>query len=49
MTDEAVAVKFAALGGDIIGMDECEKLQRFITSLENAENLKGLFELTTAP
>jgi 2-methylcitrate dehydratase len=48
MTEEEIAVKFAALGGDIIGKDQCRKLQSFIMSLESAEHLGGLFELTTA-
>jgi 2-methylcitrate dehydratase len=48
MTEEEIAVKFTALGGDIIGKDQCRKLQSFIMSLESAEHLDGLFELTTA-
>src|SRR5437879_837205 len=48
MTEEEIAVKFTALGGDVIGQDQCEKLQSFIMSIETAKNLGGLFELTTA-
>jgi 2-methylcitrate dehydratase len=48
MTEEEIAVKFTALGGDVIGQDQCKKLQSFIMSLETAKNLDGLFELTTA-
>jgi 2-methylcitrate dehydratase len=48
MTEEEIAVKFTALGGDVIGKDQCKKLQRFIMSVETAKNLGGLFELTTA-
>jgi 2-methylcitrate dehydratase len=48
MTEEEIAVKFTALGGDIIGQDQCQKLQSFIMSLDTAKNLGGLFELTTA-
>ena len=48
MTEEEIAVKFTALGGDVIGKDQCKKLQRFIMSIETAKNLGGLFELTTA-
>jgi hypothetical protein len=48
MTEEEIAVKFTALGGDVIGKDQCKKLQRFIMSTETAEKLDGLFELTTA-
>jgi hypothetical protein len=47
MTEEEIAVKFTALGGDVIGKDQCKKLQSFIMSLETAKNLGGLFELTT--
>ncbi len=48
MTEKEIAVKFTALGGDIIGNDQCKKLQKFIMSIETARNLDGLFELTTA-
>jgi hypothetical protein len=48
MTEEEIAVKFTALGGDIIGKDQCKKLQQFIMSIETANDLGGLFELTTA-
>ena len=48
MTEEEIAVKFTALGGDVIGRDQCKKLQKLIMSMETAKNLGGLFELTTA-
>src|SRR6059058_1730311 len=48
MTEEEIAVKFTALGGDVIGKDQCKKLQSFIMSMDTAEKLDGLFELTTA-
>jgi 2-methylcitrate dehydratase len=48
MTEEEIAVKFTALGGDVIGKDQCKRLQGFIMSIETAKNLAGLFELTTA-
>ena len=48
MTEDEIAVKFTALGGDIIGKDQCKKLQSYIMSIETARNLGGLFELTTA-
>jgi 2-methylcitrate dehydratase len=48
MTEEEIAVKFSALGGDVIGKDQCEKLQKFIMNLETVEKLDELFELTTA-
>ena len=43
-----IAVKFNALGGAVIGKDQCEKLQKFIMRMESAKDLGGLFELTTA-
>src|SRR2546430_16572759 len=48
MTEDEIAVKFTALGGDVIGRDQCKKLQKFIMSIETAKDLSGLFELTTA-
>jgi hypothetical protein len=41
-------VKFNALGSDVIGKKQCEKLQKLIMNLETAEKLDELFELTTA-
>jgi 2-methylcitrate dehydratase len=48
MTEDEIAVKFTALGGDVIGKDQCKKLQSFIMSIETAKDLGGLFKLTTA-
>ena len=48
MTEEEIAVKFTALGGDVIGKDQCKKLQKFIMIIDTAEKLDQLFELTTA-
>jgi hypothetical protein len=48
MTEDEIAVKCTALGGDVIGKDQCKELQSFIMSMETAKNLDGLFELTTA-
>ena len=47
MTEDEIAVKFTALGGDLVGKDQCKKLQKFIMSMETADKLGGLFELTT--
>ncbi len=47
MTEDEIAVKFNALGGDVIGQDQCKKLQKFIMSIETAKDVGGLFELTT--
>jgi 2-methylcitrate dehydratase len=48
MTEDEIAVKFTALGGDVIGRDQCKKLQKFIMSIETARNLDELFDLSTA-
>jgi 2-methylcitrate dehydratase len=48
MTEEEIAVKFTALGGDVIGKEQCQKLQKFIMNLESAEKLDELLELTMA-
>ena len=48
MTEDEIAVKFIALGGDVMGEDQCKQLQSFIMNLESARNLDGLFELTMA-
>src|SRR6059036_973226 len=48
MTEEEVAVKFNALGGDVIGKQQFEELQRAIMSLESAQKLDELLELTVA-
>jgi 2-methylcitrate dehydratase len=33
MAEEEIAIKFTALGGDVIGQGQCRKLQSFIMSL----------------
>ena len=48
MTEDEIAVKFTALGGEVIANDQCKKLQRFIMNLETAEELDELLELTIA-
>src|SRR5947208_12426255 len=48
MTEDEIAVKFTALGGDVIGQEQCKRLQRCIMNIENAENLDELFQLATA-
>src|SRR5207247_8475537 len=47
MTEDEIAVKFTALGGDVIGKDQCKKLQTFIMSIDGAKTLDELFELTS--
>jgi hypothetical protein len=48
MTEDEIAVKFTALGGDVIGENRCRKLQKFIMSIEAAKDLGELFELATS-
>jgi 2-methylcitrate dehydratase len=48
MTEEEIAVKFTALGADVIGKKQCEKLRHCIMNLENAKNVDELLELTIA-
>jgi len=49
MTEDEIAVKFTALGGDVIGEDQLQRSCRgSIMSIETADKLDGLFELTTA-
>jgi 2-methylcitrate dehydratase len=48
MTEDEIAVKFTALGADVIGKDQCRKLQRCIMNIESAKKPAELFELTTA-
>src|SRR5207249_12181051 len=46
--EDEIAVKFTALGGDVIGADQCKNLQRFNMNLDTAEKLDQLLELTIA-
>jgi len=48
MTEEEIAVKFNALGSDIIGKQQCENLRKCIMTLERAQKLDELLELTIA-
>ena len=48
MTEEEIAVKFNALGSDVIGKDQCKKLQKTIMTLESAQKLNELLNLTIA-
>jgi 2-methylcitrate dehydratase len=48
MTEEEIAVKFNALGGDIIGKEQCQKLQKFVMNIDTADKLDEFLELTTA-
>src|SRR5438067_5776093 len=48
MTEEEIAVKFNALGAEVIGDGQREKLQRCIMNIDSAENVDELVELTVA-
>jgi hypothetical protein len=48
MTEEEIAVKFNALGSDVIGKDQCKKLRQCIMNLDSAAKLDELLELTVA-
>jgi hypothetical protein len=48
MTEEEIAVKFTALGGDVIGKDQCKKLRKCIMSIDSAKKIDELLELTIA-
>src|SRR5262249_1451398 len=48
MTEEEIAVKFNALGGEVIGKGQCEKLPKAIMNLENSKKLDELLALTIA-
>ena len=48
MNEEEIAVKFTALGGDVIGKDQCEKLRKCIMNIDGAKKVDELLELTIA-
>ena len=48
MTEEEIAVKFTALGGDVIGKDQCTKLQQAIMNIDSAKSVDDLLALTIA-
>jgi len=48
MTEEEIAVKFNALGDDVIGKKQCGQLRQCIMNLENAAKLDDLLALTIA-
>src|SRR5262249_3214068 len=48
MTEEEIAVKFTALGGDVIGKEQCEKLRHRIMNIDSAKKVDELLALTIA-
>jgi 2-methylcitrate dehydratase len=47
MTEQEIAVKFAALGGDIVGRDTCDQLRTLIMAFEQEQTLDRFFKLMT--
>ncbi len=47
MTEQEIAVKFTALGGDVIGSDTCDKLRTLIMAFEQEQTLDRFFKLMT--
>jgi hypothetical protein len=48
MTEDEIAVKFNALGGDVIGKEQCKELRQSIMHLDKAESVDELLALTIA-
>jgi 2-methylcitrate dehydratase len=48
MTEEEIAVKFTALGGDVIGKKQCEQLRHSIMNIDSAKTVDELLALTIA-
>ncbi|MCI0366477.1 MAG: MmgE/PrpD family protein [Phycisphaerales bacterium] len=48
MTEEEIAVKFNALGQDVVGKKACTELRTLIMSIEKQKKLDKFFELMTA-
>jgi 2-methylcitrate dehydratase len=48
MTEEEIAVKFNALGQDVVGKKACKTLRTMIMSIEKQKKLGKFFELMTA-
>jgi len=48
MTEEEIAVKFNALGRDVVGEARCGELRKLIMGIENEATLGRFFELMTA-
>ena len=47
MTEDEIAVKFDALGADVVGAAACKTLRRVIMSLDEADTLDELLGLMT--
>jgi len=47
MTEDEIAVKFNALGRDVVGEENCNRLRELIMSFEEEESLERFFGLVT--
>ena len=47
MTEQEIAVKFTALGGDVIGRDACDQLHTLIMAFEQEQTLDRFLKLMT--
>ena len=47
MTEQEIAVKFNALGSDVVGEKSCENLKALIMNIDTESSLKELFNLMT--
>jgi 2-methylcitrate dehydratase len=47
MTEDEIAVKFDALGTEVVGQDTCRSLRELIMGMEHEASLDQLFELMT--
>lgn len=45
MTEEEIAVKFNALGGEVVGLDKCRRAREVIMHIEKASSMDPLFEV----
>ncbi len=48
MSEEEIAVKFNALGEEVVGLDSCKKLKDLIMNIENENSLEELMQLMTS-
>jgi 2-methylcitrate dehydratase PrpD len=42
MTEDEIAVKFTAFGGEVIAKDQCKKLQNCIMNIDRAKDVDEL-------
>jgi 2-methylcitrate dehydratase len=47
MTEEEIAVKFTALGGDVVGQETCRALRTMIMSIEQEPSMVRLMSMMT--